>query len=120
MATATAAAKTATQRRTKTGHRNEVLVTGRLSMAAAERELPSGDEVVSWRLVVERPPGAERSGMDVIDCAAFATRIRRAAAKWLPGDVIEVEGALRRRFWRTGTATASRYEIEVRRAVRLG
>lgn len=118
MATAGAAAKTATQR--KLEHRNEVLVTGRLSMAAEERELPSGDEVVSWRLVVERPHNAERPGMDVIDCAAFGVRLRRAAMRWVPGDVIEVEGALRRRFWRTGTGTASRYEIEVRRAARVG
>jgi single-strand DNA-binding protein len=115
---AAAATKDAVQ--AKTMHRNEVLVTGRLSMAAAERQLPSGDEVVSWRLVVERPQNADRSGMDVIDCAAFGVRIRRAALKWLPGDVIEVEGALRRRFWRTGTGTASRYEVEVRRAARVG
>lgn len=118
MATASAAAKTATQR--KTEHRNQVLVTGRLSMAAEERALPSGDEVVSWRLVVERPQSSERSGMDVIDCAAFGVRTRRAALKWQPGDLIEVEGALRRRFWRTGSGTASRYEVEVRRAARLG
>lgn len=118
MTAASAAAKTTAAQR-KTEHRNEVHVTGRLSMAAEERQLPSGDEVVSWRLVVERPQNADRSGMDVIDCAAFGVRIRRAALNWQPGDVIEVEGSLRRRFWRTGNGTASRYEVEVRRAARL-
>jgi single-strand DNA-binding protein len=120
MASGTSAANTATPRTSATPHRNEVHVTGRLSMAADERVLPSGDEVVSWRLVVERPHDAQRSGMDVIDCAAFGARIRRSALKWRPGDVIEVEGALRRRFWRAGGSTASRYEVEVRRAARVG
>jgi single-strand DNA-binding protein len=120
MAQGSAAAKSTTPRTAATAHRNEVRVTGRLSMAADERMLPSGDEVVSWRLVVERPQDAKRGGMDVIDCAAFAARIRRAALKWRPGDVIDVEGSLRRRFWRNGGTTASRYEVEVRRAGRVG
>ncbi|MGN6472410.1 MAG: single-stranded DNA-binding protein [Mycobacteriales bacterium] len=100
-------------------HRNEVLVVGRLSTSAEARELPSGDEVVSWRLVVDRPSTAPRAGVDVIDCVAFAARVRRAALKWHPGDVIEVEGALRRRFWRTSSGTASRYELETSRAGRV-
>lgn len=107
-------------RRAATAHRNEIFVTGRLSTYAEARELPSGDEVVSWRLVVGRPADAERAGIDAIDCMAFTTRLRRAALKWQPGEVIEVEGALRRRFWRTGNGTASRFEVEVSRAVRHG
>lgn len=102
-----------------TDHRNEVLVTGRLSTYAEARELPSGDEVVSWRLIVDRSVDGERAGIDAIDCVAFATRLRRSAVKWQPGELIEVEGALRRRFWRTASGTASRFEVEVSRAVRL-
>jgi single-strand DNA-binding protein len=98
------------------GHRNEVVLVGRLSATAEERELPSGDVVVSWRLVVERPHDAERTGIDVVDCAAFGTRVRRAAVKWQPGVQIQVEGSLRRRFWRSPSGTASRYEVEVSRA----
>ena len=97
-------------------HRNVVHIVGRLSMPAEQRELPSGDEVVTWRLVVNRD--GERRGVDVIDCAAFAARVRRAAMKWQSGDVIEVEGALRRRFWRGERGTASRFEVEVSRASR--
>jgi single-strand DNA-binding protein len=93
-----------------------VILVGRLSTAAQERELPSGDLLVNWRLVVERPADAARTGIDVIECAAYAPRIRRAALKWQPGTQIQVEGALRRRFWRSPTGTASRYEIEVSRA----
>ena len=36
-------------------------------------------------------------------------------AGWRTGDVVEVEGALQRRFWRTGAGTASRYEVNCRR-----
>jgi len=34
--------------------------------------------------------------------------------------VLEVEGALRRRFWRMGAGAASRSEVEVLRVRRLG
>jgi single-strand DNA-binding protein len=108
-----------TRRSTSAGHCNEVLIVGRLSMAAQERVLPSGDAVVSWRLVVQRPPGAARAGSDVIDCAAFNARVRRSALAWEAGAVIRVEGALRRRFWRAESGTASRYEIEVSHASRV-
>ncbi|HVT21246.1 MAG TPA: single-stranded DNA-binding protein [Mycobacteriales bacterium] len=112
-------APAAATRRATTTHRNEVHVTGRLSTYVDERVLPSGDEVVSWRLIVDRPAEGERAGIDAIDCVAFATRLRRAAVKWQPGEVIEVDGALRRRFWRNDAGTASRFEVEVSRAVRL-
>jgi single-strand DNA-binding protein len=116
MATATATQRSGRKQPTTTAHRNEVVLVGRLSTTAEERELPSGDVVVSWRLVVERPPDAERNGIDVLDCAAFGARVRRAAMKWQPGTQIQVEGALRRRFWRSPSGTASRYEVEVSRA----
>ena len=112
------AASAAAVKRAASDHRNEVFVTGRLSTYVDERVLPSGDEIVSWRLIVDRPADGERCGIDAIECVAFATRVRRAAVKWQPGEVIEVEGALRRRFWRNSSGTASRFEVEVTRAVR--
>jgi len=39
--------------------------------------------------------------------------------KWRAGDIIEIDGALRRRFWRTPGGPVSRYEVEVRKARRL-
>ncbi|HVU61751.1 MAG TPA: single-stranded DNA-binding protein [Mycobacteriales bacterium] len=111
---ATAAAGT----RAAPEHRNDVFVTGRLSTYADERELPSGDQVVTWRLIVDRPSDGGRAGIDAIDCVTFGARLRRAAVKWQPGEIIEVEGALRRRFWRSSAGTASRFEVEVSRAAR--
>lgn len=97
-------------------HRNEVVVVGRLTGEPEPRTLPSGDEITAWRIVVDR----EGDGHDTLDCTAWTARLRRSAAGWGPGDVVEVEGALRRRFWRApGGAPTSRYDIEVHAARRL-
>jgi single-strand DNA-binding protein len=101
--------------------RNEVSLLGRLSAPPEERVLPSGDALVSWRLVVRRPPStrAGAPSVDTIDCASFRADVRRAAAKWTADDVLEVSGALRRRFWRGGSGAASRTEVEVTRVRRV-
>jgi single-strand DNA-binding protein len=83
------------------------------------RVLPSGDELVSWRLVVGRDNrGVSASGrqlptVDTIDCVAFKAAARRVAARWIGGEVVEVRGELRRRFWRGAQGAASRCEVEV-------
>jgi single-strand DNA-binding protein len=101
-------------------HRNHVLLVGRVSADPEVRVLPSGDEITTWRLVVARDEVAEgRPGQDTIDCTAWSTRTRRSAATWTAGDVVEVEGALRRRFWKTPAVLASRCEVEVARVRRL-
>ena len=104
---------------------NEVTLVGRVSAAAEERELPSGDALVSWRLIVDRPPqrrapaGARAVVVDTVDCVAFAAPVRRTARALAPGDVVRVEGALRRRFWRSGAGASSRTEVEVAAVRRL-
>jgi single-strand DNA-binding protein len=105
--------ETATQ--TATEHRNEVVVVGRVTTVPTDRELPSGDEITTWRVTVDRPAG----GRDVIDCTAWTARVRRGVAAGERGDVVEVSGALRRRFFTAGGAPASRSEVEVSRARRL-
>jgi single-strand DNA-binding protein len=101
-------------------HRNEVLLVGRVSAAPEQRVLPSGDEITVWRLVVARDQGAGgRPGQDTVDCTAWTARARKAAAAWEAGDVVEVEGALRRRFWKTPASLASRCEVEVSRVRRV-
>ena len=101
---------------TPTTHRNEVTLVGRITTPAAERVLPSGDTICSWRLSVERD---DRPGVDVVDCTAWAARTKRSAASWTKGDVVEITGALRRRFWRAGGALASAYDVEVLNARRV-
>jgi single-strand DNA-binding protein len=99
-------------------HRNEVLLCGRLAAPVEHRELPSGDLLALFRLVVERPPRRRKAddrapSVDTFDCVAWRARVRRSAGGWRPGDVLEVNGTLRRRFWRSPAGPASRCEIEV-------
>jgi len=107
--------------------RNEVVLVGRLGAAADSRVLASGDEVSTFRLVVRRAPPrrpprptAPRAPVvDTVDCAVWTAVLRRAVRGWEPGDVVEVHGALRRRFWRSPGGPVSRYEVEVVKARRV-
>ena len=92
---------------------NHVRLSGRVSGDPEQREMPSGDRMWSFRLVVPRAQPRGRQTVDVVDCAVWSGRPRRTVARWADGDLVEVEGALRRRFFRSGGATASRVEVEV-------
>ncbi len=107
--------------------RNEVVVlVGRLAAEAQERAMSSGDTLLSWRLVVDRPPakrplpgGTRSPTVDTIDCVAWTSGVGRTAAGFSAGDLVSVEGSLRRRFWRAESGPVSRYEPEVMSANRL-
>jgi single-strand DNA-binding protein len=107
------------------GH-NEVVLGGRVSGEPTVRVLPSGDELVSWRLVVGRDNrgqsanGRQLPSVDTIDCVAFKAAVRRTAARWVGGEVVEVRGELRRRFWRGAQGAASRCEVEVLEIRKIG
>lgn len=124
---------------------NEVVLVGRVSAAPERRDLPSGDELVTLRVVVDRPPqrgpqkqtqkgtqtgtqkrtqgatqqGVPRRSVDVIDVACWSKRTQRTAGGLAADDGIRVEGALRRRFFAAGGGRASRYEVEATRLVRV-
>ncbi len=97
---------------------NEVRLQGRISGDPEERDLPSGDSVVVFRVVVDRPSGG-RATHDTIDCAAYSGRLRRSILRWTHGDEVQVGGSLHRRFFRSGAGPVSRYEVEVASAARL-
>lgn len=90
---------------------NEVVLEGRLSKPPEEKVLPSGDAMWMIRVVVPRPEGARR-GVDWVDCCVWSGRLRRSVAGWGEGDVVEVRGALRRRFFRSDGAPVTRLEVE--------
>ena len=104
-----------------TDHLNEVLLLGRVSAAPEQRDLPSGDRLVTFRLVVDRPPerGDTKRAVDVVDIACWTKRVQRSALALGPDDLVRVEGALRRRFFATGAGRASRYEVEAGRLTRV-
>jgi single-strand DNA-binding protein len=96
--------------------RNDVVLRGRLSAPPELRPLPSGDTLLLFKLVVRREaprPRGPRS--DVITCVSYLPALQRYAAAWTAEDVVEVEGSLQRRFWRTPTGTAVAYEVNCRR-----
>ena len=96
--------------------RNDVVLRGRLSAPAEVKTLPSGDTLVSFRLVVRRPePRATGQSTDTLPCITYDRALQRRISAWQAGDVVEVEGALQRRFWRTGSGTTSVCEVNCRR-----
>lgn len=97
---------------------NEVRLAGRVTRLPEERELPSGDKVVAFRLAVARPAGARRPGSDWVDCAVWTARLRRMVLRWSVDDEVEVSGALRRRVFRSGPGVVPFVEIEVTQARR--
>lgn len=93
---------------------NSVRLIGRVSGEATERTLPSGSVISSFLVVIDRPSehwSAQR--VDALECTAWAARVRRSTRSWRKGDLVEVEGALRRNFFATATGRASRVEVEV-------
>jgi len=96
---------------------NSVALRGRVSSAPIERALPSGDAIVTFRVVMSRdrsPMTAKsRQQSDWVDCVAWGGRTRRSVSRWRVGDLVEVEGALRRRFFKITAGTSTRVEVEV-------
>jgi single-strand DNA-binding protein len=94
---------------------NEVTLVGRVSQPAQEQTLPSGDRLAKFRVIVRRPPSeASRQSVDVLDCVVWAKRPARSVTRWRSGDLVEVKGCLRRRFFAPAAGgRVSRCEVEV-------
>ena len=97
---------------------NRVLLRGRVTTPPQERELPSGSRIVVLRLSVPRDESTamvrgSRQSVDWVDCSAWGSRARRSAVRWRPGDVVEIEGARRRRFQRGDSGSFTRLEVEI-------
>ena len=107
---------------------NEVRLVGRVAAPAETREMPSGDLMSTFRVIVPRDgrsgagaggPNGRKGGVDTIECVAWRAGLRRTVNSWHEGDMVAVTGALRRRFWRGETGPTSRHEIEVSKATRV-
>jgi len=101
-------------------HVNTVHLLGRLAADPESRDLPSGDLLLTFRVVVDRSDtvAGQRRQVDTIDCAAWSGRVQRTVRSWSAGDVVSVEGHLRRRFRRSEAGAVSRVEVEVTKARR--
>ena len=104
------------------GADNRVLLRGRVADVAEQRTLPSGDEIVSFRLIVDRSAAAKRRSrqlVDTFDCSAWTSRLRTKALRLQPGDRVEVSGELRRLFSSRGGAPSSRVFVDLGSLTRL-
>jgi single-strand DNA-binding protein len=95
---------------------NDLLVRGRVSAPATVKELPSGDKVVEFRLIVSR---IDRDGVDTLDIAAWSGKSRKTALSLKSDEWIEVSGSVHRRFWQSPAGLASRWQIEAAEITRL-
>lgn len=114
-------------------HRNAIAVVGDLVSPVEPRIRPDGQEVLSFRVsvrvpavdqgnvgtTVDRRDSGPTSRRDVLDCVVTTPALRRRLEQYQPGDVIEIDGALRHRFWNASGRVQSRYEIDVLRLKRL-
>ena len=95
---------------------NDLLLRGRVSQEAIEKELPSGDKVVEFRLIVSRE---KQSGVDTLDIGAWSSKSRRTALTLKADEWIEVSGSIHRRFWSAPTGLASRWQVEAVEITRI-
>jgi single-strand DNA-binding protein len=94
---------------------NDVALRGWVTTIASERELPSGDLVVQFRIAITRPEG----GVDTIDLESWSAKTRRTASSLKDGEWVEVSGSIRRRFWKSGAGLASRWQVVTAEIKRL-
>ncbi|PSK91737.1 single-stranded DNA-binding protein [Murinocardiopsis flavida] len=113
--------RTAARVHDPSGHRNEVLLAGRVTAEPAVRELPSGDHLITWRISITRPTAEQRPNQpaDPITCVSFQAIMEEVTRGWRIGDTVQISGSLRRRFWRSPSGSSSVIEVEVRAAQRL-
>lgn len=98
---------------------NSVQLVGRVTSEAEEIVLPSDQILVRFRLVVPRENPTTRTTVDTVDCVAFKSVIQRKIRSLKVGDIVDLDGQFRRRFWKAGSGVASRVEVEVSTLKRL-
>lgn len=95
---------------------SKVALVGRLGAQVRTKELPSGDIITAFTVIVDRT-ARERAGsstpVDAIACVTSRARVRATVERLEPGTLVAVDGTLRRRFWRGGASGAVGSVMEV-------
>lgn len=95
---------------------NEVVLEGKLVRDPTHRELKSGDRIWLFQVATTR---VSESGVDWLDCSVREGRLLRSVGSWAAGDVVRVEGHLRRRFFNVAGASRSVVELTAQSGRRL-
>jgi single-stranded DNA-binding protein len=99
-------------------HVNEIVLLGRLSGEPEWRPLSDDRQVTVWRLIVEhRDARSPQDAIDTIRCVTYDPAIQAGIRTWSHGDLIEVRGSLRHRFFRAPTGPRGLYEVEAASAI---
>lgn len=98
-------------------HRNEIHLIGVVRAEPEVRTLPSGDEIVALRIGVDRSSRERRTDRsprsDLFDVTCFTAATRRTARSLTEGDLVELDGAMRRSVRRGPSGVTSRMDLEV-------
>lgn len=92
---------------------NSVHLVGRVTSTAEDVQLPSDTILTRFRIVVPRAKPTTKTTVDTIDLVAMKAGLQKRARNLELGDIIDVQGQIRRRFWKAGNSVASRVEIEI-------
>lgn len=95
---------------------SQVTLVGRLGAQVRTKELPSGDTITSFTVIVDRSArerGGSSTSVDAIACVTSRARVRSTVQRLEPGTLVSVNGTLRRRFWRGGAGGAVGSAMEV-------
>lgn len=100
---------------------NEVHLIGKLGQHVFTKEMPSGDIITTFTVIVPRSskPRIGNQKVDSLACQTFKSTIRTKVESWPAGTWVEIHGELRRRFWQGGKGLVSATEIEVRTLIRM-
>ncbi|MBU6243580.1 MAG: single-stranded DNA-binding protein [Actinomycetales bacterium] len=91
---------------------NEVRLVGRLGARVVVRDLPSGDQLTEFSVVVSREASGRARKVDAVPCQSILPEVR-AEIHCLPqGSWVEIRGQLRRRFWRGSQGLGSALAVE--------
>jgi single-strand DNA-binding protein len=94
---------------------NFVVLNGTLSGEIQSHVQADGVEVLQWRLRVPRAEG----GADSVPCTSSSSRVMKTIVKLKEDQIVELEGSVRSRYWRSGGSTQSRVEIDVTKVSKL-
>ena len=98
---------------------NSVHLVGRVTSIAEDIQLPSDTILTRFRIVVPRAKPTTKTTVDTIDLVAMKAGLQKRARTLVVGEIVEVEGEIRRRFWKAGMSVASRVEIEISSLAKL-
>ena len=94
---------------------NAVTLVARVTTEAEQFELPSGDTLMKFRVVVPRHKPVTKATVDTIDCVAFKPAVQRKSASLEIGDIVEITANCVADFGKLGQALLPAWKLKSRK-----